>query len=82
MDDYRHGYPLRVRKAIRSKSYSSSHPVGDLRISGTVEALPGCESVILELREGIRRYRSTLPGPAAAADARPSVQSRTLSRQA
>ena len=73
LDDYRHGYPLRVRKAIRSKSYSMSNVVGDLRLSGEVEPLPGCESVVLELREGIRRYRFTLPGPAAQADARPSV---------
>jgi len=65
MDDYRHGYPLTVRKAIRTNHLSSQRPVGDLRVAGRVEALAGCESVKIELREGSRRYMFTLPGPAA-----------------
>ncbi|MCB9915525.1 MAG: signal peptidase I [Planctomycetes bacterium] len=69
MDDYRDGYPLTVRKAIRTNALSSRHPVGDLRVEGELTARSGCERVTLELREGSRRYRFELPGPAAPEDA-------------
>lgn len=44
--------------------------VGDLRVEGDIEALASLKSVGIEFREGERRYVFTLPGPAAAADAR------------
>jgi signal peptidase I len=78
MDDYRHGYPLRVRQAIRTNRFSAQHPVGDLRLAGTLEALAGCTRVVLELREGTRRYQFVLPGPAAAADAALEVTAEDL----
>ena len=73
MDDYRHGYPLTVRRAIRTNRFSSQKPVGDLRVEGEVEALAGLERVMIELREGTRSYAFVLPGPAADADARPAI---------
>lgn len=78
MDDYRDGYPLSVRKAIRvpPNSNSATHPVGDLRVEAEIEALAGCEQVTIELREGSRRYRFELPGPAAGADARASISAK------
>ncbi len=74
MDDYRDGYPLSIRKAIRRNSHSATHPVGDLRVAGELSALPGCEAIRIELREGSRRYRFELPGPAADDEARPLIR--------
>lgn len=76
MDDYRHGYPLSVRKAIRSNSLSARHPVGDLRVEGEIEPRAECEGFTIELREGSRRYLFELPGPAAAQEAGPVVSAK------
>ncbi|MFT7484169.1 MAG: signal peptidase I [Candidatus Paceibacteria bacterium] len=65
MDDYRDGYPLSIRGAIRPNGQSSRFPVGDLRLSTQIEALPGCERIVIDLREGSRQYHFVLPGPAA-----------------
>ena len=74
LDRYYHGYPESLRKKL-----NPLHPrdtnlrVGDLRLEGTVRALPGAEEVAVELREGDARYRFTLPGPAAPEDSRPTI---------
>ena len=73
-DQYRDGYPLSIRDKIVRRVGSSAHMVGDLRISAELEALAGCESVTVQLREGDRRYLFRLPGPAAPPDARPSIR--------
>jgi signal peptidase I len=73
MDDYRHGYPLAVRRAIRSNRLSGQKPVGDLRVAGEVEAQDGLERVMIELREGTRSYAFLLPGPAASAEDRVTI---------
>ena len=65
-DSYRDGYPGDMGDALsRARVIPAGHPVGDLRIEGDVRALPGCTSVVAELREGTRRYLFELPGPAA-----------------
>ena len=71
-DRYQDGYSLRVREKILPKGKGNQHAVGDVRISGEVEVLPGCERITLELREGSRHYNFFLPGPAAPED-RPSI---------
>lgn len=74
LDNYRDGYPGSMGKELfRARGFSATHPVGDLRFEGDVRALPGCKSIVVELQEGNRRYRFELPGPAAAADARPRI---------
>ncbi|MDP6410859.1 MAG: signal peptidase I [Planctomycetota bacterium] len=73
-DQYRDGYPLSIRDKIVRRVGSAAHMVGDLRVSGEVRALAGCESFSVQLREGDRRYSFHLPGPAAAPDARPSIR--------
>jgi hypothetical protein len=47
-----------------------TNAVGDLRVTGTIRALPGTELFAVVLQEGARRYRFVLPGPAAGAGAR------------
>ena len=73
VDNYRDGYPLAYRDKIQRRA-TGSRLVGDLRVEGEVEALSGCNSVSVQLREGDRRYFFDLPGPAAAAEARPSLR--------
>jgi signal peptidase I len=73
MDDYRHGYPLAVRRAIRSNRLSGQKPVGDLRVVGEVEAQEGLERFMIELREGTRSYAFLLPGPAASPEDRVTI---------
>ena len=73
MDDYRHGYPLSVRRVIRSNRLSGQKPVGDLRVTGSIEALDGLERVMIELREGTRSYAFVLPGPAASSEDRVTI---------
>jgi len=69
LDDYRDGYDLAYRDEIAPKPRGGpGNSVGDVRLSGEVEALPGCSRITFELREGSRRYEFTLPGPAAAED--------------
>jgi len=72
-DGYRDGYPGTMGDVL-ARARVSGHPVGDLRIEGEVEALPGCKSMAVLLREGSRRYFFELPGPAAASDATPGIR--------
>jgi hypothetical protein len=68
LDGYLDGYPEELLEFLpRHHKESGRNPVGDLRVSGTVRALPGLERLTLILREGERSYRFELPGPAAQA---------------
>ena len=73
MDEYFDGYP-EVLIPLMPEKRVQLNAVGDLRIDGEVTALAGTESVAFELREGRRRYRFVLPGPAAPETARPHIQ--------
>ncbi len=74
-DLYQDGYAdaLRGRVRTRGRQRSGANAVGDLRLDGTVTALPGCREIVVELTEGGRTYAVSLPGPAAAPDATPLV---------
>ena len=73
-DNYRDGYPRGVAEILsRARGGLSENPVGDLRLEGRVRALPGCQWVEVHLREGSRRYRFVVPGPAAPSDERPRI---------
>ena len=76
MDNYQDGYPMSIRQIIRPNRYSGQKPVGDVRVSGELEALAGCERVVLELREGSRQYHYVLPGPAAKAGERLRIEAK------
>ncbi|MDP6838447.1 MAG: signal peptidase I [Planctomycetota bacterium] len=66
MDNYTDGYPGDTPSKIRHRpGRSGQHAVGDLRLAGTLTALPGLEELVLEFKEGRRSYRFSLPGPAA-----------------
>lgn len=73
------GYAPKIAAALATlparerPGQSSQFNVGDLRFECTVEASAGCKSVVLELREGSRRYRFELPGPAAGPDTRARI---------
>lgn len=71
-DGYQGDLGAMIRKPNRLKD---DNPVGDLRVTGDVTALAGCKAVVVELREGERRHRLTLPGPAAPDDARVRIVS-------
>jgi hypothetical protein len=75
VDMYGDGYPDNMGTMLsRAANFAGSSPVGDLRICGEIKALPGCKQVVVELREGARRYQFVIPGPAAAADARARIE--------
>jgi signal peptidase I len=76
-DAYEDGYPTSLREAIRidgGKKNPGRNGVGDLRFEASVRAAPETEAVRLTLTEGRQIYVFELPGPAAAADARPTIQ--------
>jgi signal peptidase I len=73
MDNYTDGYPPGLIGKIAARGASGQNPVGDLRLSGSVRAQADCKSVGVEFTEGSRRYRVEIPGPAAAADATPTI---------
>jgi signal peptidase I len=73
-DMYGDGYPDGMGAMLtRGAQTSGQNAVGDLRVTGSVEALAGCKRVVVELREADRRYDFELPGPAAPADAHPRI---------
>lgn len=81
LDSYRDGYPGAMgTKLQRALAFPGVHPVADLRLTGELEALPGCKRVLVELREGRQVHRFEIPGPAAAADERPRVTSEESSK--
>jgi hypothetical protein len=73
-DRYTDGYPGKMADRLRRTSRSSgTNDVGDLRVQGRVAARADCEAVVIELMEGFVHYRMTLPGPAAAETAVPTL---------
>ena len=73
LDRYADGYPDAIAEEMDSVRRGAVNRVADLRVDGTVRALPGTQAVVIDLDEGPRRYRFTLPGPAAEEDARPRI---------
>jgi signal peptidase I len=73
VDNYRDGYPGRLGSLL-VRRHPGGHAVGDVRVVGDVKALAGCKLVTIELREGSRRYKFELPGPAASDDATPAIR--------
>jgi len=67
VDDYLDGYPEELLEWLPPhRGESGQNQVGDLRIEGRIRALAGTPLFAVVLREGPRRYRFELPGPAAA----------------
>ncbi len=76
VDDYFDGYPDALRpRGISAHPRSRQYTVGDLRIEARVTARADANAIVLELTEGALSYRAHVPGPAAAADARPWIES-------
>jgi signal peptidase I len=74
LDMFSDGYPSNMGSLLtRARTAPGSNAVGDLRVTGDVEALPGTKRIVIELTEGGRRYEFELPGPAAPADARAKI---------
>jgi signal peptidase I len=74
-DDYFDGYPPALLEWLPAHARESGeNEVGDLRLTGTITALPGLVSFTVELREGGRRYRFVLPGPAAPGEAELAIE--------
>lgn len=71
-DHYTHGYPAKLiqRIVVPPQVQSGANGVGDLRLKGTLRPEAGCREIAVELREGARRYRFSVPGPAADPQAR------------
>jgi len=79
VDTYNDGYPDAFKDQISSlKRGSGSHPVGDLRIAGTLSVSADTQWVAFEMREGALAYDFRLPGPAAPEGATPEVRQRDL----
>lgn len=74
-DGYTDGYPRSLISKIETQHKGSlANEVSDLRVTTTVRADAETKEVRLVLREGKRRFRFLLPGPAAPDDARPSIE--------
>jgi signal peptidase I len=78
-DRYVDGYPGRMGEAIEEelkhnrRMLGGGNAVGDLRLTGKVEASAQCRSIALVLHEGERTYKCSIPGPAAAAGAQARI---------
>jgi len=72
VDTYLHGYPPRIREQI-NKFPPEPNPVGDLRLTASVKAEAGCETVVVEFDDGPYRHRFEIPGPGAPAGAAPRL---------
>lgn len=80
VDRYLDGYPgrmgqeiARVNAQFRHLQLGGSNPVGDLRLSGTVQADASCARMTVVFREGPRSYRLEIPGPAAPSGAQARI---------
>jgi signal peptidase I len=73
-DGYLDGYPAALLGRVHANPNAGRNAVGDLRLAGEVQALPGTEFLVLELTEGRRSYEFRLPGPAAPADSAPELR--------
>jgi len=66
MDSYNDGYPDAIKADIpHNLRGSGSHPVGDLRLTGSLEVDADTKWVEVEIQEGALRYDLRLAGPAA-----------------
>ncbi len=79
VDRYYDGYPEALLAHLvpshpRPHQDSGDHPVGDLRVDGAIRALPETKAFVIELKEGLRRYRFEIPGPAASPEACPAIE--------
>jgi hypothetical protein len=75
LDHYLDGYGPALRARLDGPHFGSGqYDVGDLRVDGWIEPLPGCLALAVELEEGPRRYVLRLPGPGAPAGERPSIR--------
>ncbi len=73
-DGYLDGYPKGVKSKISEKGKgSSTNDVSDLRVALELKAEAGVEACTVVLHEGDRRFRFTLPGPAATGVAPPAI---------
>ena len=78
VDRYLDGYAEVLADLLpRQHAGSGANLVGDLRIDGSVRALAGLVALSIELKEGERRYRFRIPGPAAPVDAKPEIAVRS-----
>ena len=80
MDNFLHGYPDPLIDLVKRKPGTGVHPVGDVRVDGTVEVGEETEYVGVVFYEGARQYRFNIPGPAAPANARPTIEETMKSR--
>ena len=81
MDAYNDGYPDAIKNKIpRNQRGSGEHPLGDLRIDGTLTVDANVKWVAFEMREGALAYDFRLPGPAAPSDAAPQIRLRDLGK--
>jgi len=73
-DGYTDGYPRKLAAKIESRNKRSrENEVSDLRVTTTVRADAAATEVWVLLQEGPRRFRFRIPGPAAGADKRLSI---------
>lgn len=78
-DRYTDGYPDVLRGRIQPQDprmLQGRIDVGDLRLRGDVEANEDLEWLVLQISEDVFTYEFRIPGPAAAGDARPSIEVR------
>lgn len=74
-DGYTDGYaPSLAPKIDARNKRSGANAVSDLRTTATVRADAKVTEVRIILREGARSFRFLLPGPAAPADAKPTIE--------
>jgi signal peptidase I len=83
-DRYTDGYPEALQQKIEAvaaakhtsdgRRVSGANEVSDLRVTAEVRAAASTKEVRVVLHEGKRRFRFLLPGPAAAAEARPTLE--------
>ena len=74
-DRYVDGYPKSIAgKILFQNKGSGANEVSDLRVTASVTAEPATTEARIVLREGRRRFRFRIPGPAAALDARPTIE--------
>ena len=74
-DRYFDGYPEEILPYMEEAGgrKRGANPVGDLRLTGQVAALPGARWIELILTEGNCRYTFRVPGPEAPEGARPTI---------
>ena len=83
-DRYTDGYPDALRNGVRPqvpRMAEGRNDVSDLRVRGEARLEDGVEALVCRLSEDRFTYEFRIPGPAAPADARASVEVREDDRQ-